>query len=102
MRKLSFAAGALAGYVLGTRAGRRRYEQIKAVSGRVWGSEPVQRRVTATQERVKAEVKAAVPGAAARVFDAAADRARRAAHSARHTLPGEAFEPATPVEPDAE
>ncbi len=34
--------GGIVGYVLGARAGRGRYEQIKRVSGKVWGSKPVQ------------------------------------------------------------
>ena len=35
MRKLTFAAGVTLGYVLGSRAGRPRYEQIVATSRRV-------------------------------------------------------------------
>ena len=35
MRKLSLLIAAAAGYVLGTRAGRERYEQIKKAATRV-------------------------------------------------------------------
>ncbi len=40
--KLLFVVGLGAGYVLGSRAGRQRYEQIKAGADKVWSSQPVQ------------------------------------------------------------
>ncbi len=40
--KLSFVAGAAAGYVLGARAGRERYETIVRIARRVAGSQTVQ------------------------------------------------------------
>src|ERR1700712_1666531 len=40
--KLLFVVGLGTGYVLGTRAGRQRYEQIKAGADKVWSSQPVQ------------------------------------------------------------
>jgi hypothetical protein len=40
--KPSLIVGALAGYVLGTRAGRQRYEDIVRLTRRVAGSQPVQ------------------------------------------------------------
>jgi hypothetical protein len=40
--KVLFVAGLAVGYVLGTRDGRRRYEQIKAAAANIWESEPVQ------------------------------------------------------------
>jgi hypothetical protein len=40
--KVLFVAGLAIGYVLGTRDGRRRYEQIKAAATNIWESEPVQ------------------------------------------------------------
>ncbi|WP_066517251.1 hypothetical protein [Curtobacterium ammoniigenes] len=43
--RLIFVAGAALGYVLGARAGRARYEQIKSVSGRFWNSSGVQKQV---------------------------------------------------------
>ena len=43
--KVLFVVGLGVGYVLGTRAGRRRYEQIKSVTARVWESPAVQRQV---------------------------------------------------------
>lgn len=41
MRKCAFILGLALGYVLGTRAGRERYEQIKKVAGAAWESTPV-------------------------------------------------------------
>ncbi|WP_244303055.1 YtxH domain-containing protein [Leucobacter coleopterorum] len=43
--KIAFVLGAAVGYVLGTRAGRERYEQIKSGAQKVWNTEPVQRGV---------------------------------------------------------
>ena len=48
--KLLFIAGGLAGYVLGARAGRQRYEQIKVAANNLWNTKPVQRRVTEVRE----------------------------------------------------
>ena len=38
---LQIATGAAAGYVLGAKAGRERYEQIAKIAGKIWGSKPV-------------------------------------------------------------
>lgn len=40
--KSSLLIGAAAGYVLGARAGRARYESIAAMARAAWGSEPAQ------------------------------------------------------------
>ena len=40
--KLAFLVGGAVGYVLGTRAGRERYESIVAASRRIGGSQTVQ------------------------------------------------------------
>ncbi|MBF4615402.1 hypothetical protein [Curtobacterium sp. VKM Ac-1376] len=48
--KLLFVAGAALGYVLGSRAGRARYEQIKTVSGKVWNSDGVQKGVHVAED----------------------------------------------------
>lgn len=50
--KIAFVLGAAVGYVLGSRAGRERYEQIKAGAERVWQTDAVQRGVDALQGRV--------------------------------------------------
>ena len=50
MSKLEFIVGVGVGYVLGAKAGRRRYEQIKARADKVWQSPTVQHKVNdATQ-----------------------------------------------------
>jgi oxygen-dependent protoporphyrinogen oxidase len=68
MPKLSFLAGLAAGYVLGARAGKQRYAQIKSVSGRVWQSRPVQKQVSAAKESARTK---AAPVVADFVADAA-------------------------------
>lgn len=51
--KLMLAAGAAAGYVLGSRAGRGRYEQISQAAAKLWGSEQVQTQVKKVEGAVK-------------------------------------------------
>ncbi|RQP10668.1 MAG: YtxH domain-containing protein [Microbacteriaceae bacterium] len=51
--KILFLAGLGVGYVLGTRAGRERYEQIKAAAANLWNAPVVQKRVDEVQEFVK-------------------------------------------------
>ena len=58
--KLSLLVGGAVGYVLGSRAGRERYEQIVAIARRVAGSQTVQ----------------ATAGVLQAQFDSAASRAR--------------------------
>ncbi|NNC12675.1 YtxH domain-containing protein [Planctomonas sp. JC2975] len=47
--KVLFVVGLGVGYVLGTRAGRERYEQIKSAAQRVWESPTVQKQVHTVQ-----------------------------------------------------
>lgn len=63
--KIGLVVGLGAGYVLGTRAGRARYEQIKTQWLKLWHADPVQRQVTKAQDYAKARV-AAVPSALVR------------------------------------
>lgn len=67
MGKLSFIAGVGVGYVLGARAGRTRYEQIKVQASRLWQSEPVQSKVATAAGAVKQQ---AVPFVAEHLGDA--------------------------------
>lgn len=53
--KILFVAGAAAGYVLGARAGRKRYEQISAAAGKFWNARPVQDVVGTAEGFAKAQ-----------------------------------------------
>lgn len=55
MGKLWFLAGGAVGYVLGAKAGRRRYEQIKGRATEVWSSDPVQAKVDTAMQAVKTQ-----------------------------------------------
>lgn len=56
--KIAFILGASIGYVLGSRAGRERYEQIKQGAITVWHTEPVQKGVDKVQSAVADQVEA--------------------------------------------
>ncbi|SFS13285.1 hypothetical protein SAMN04487846_2646 [Microbacterium sp. cf046] len=51
--KVGLVIGLAAGYVLGTRAGRERYEQIKAQVQKVWNLDPVQEQVAKAKDFAK-------------------------------------------------
>lgn len=50
MKKMAFLAGFGAGYVLGARAGRQRYDQLKSGAQGVWQNPKVQETVTHAQD----------------------------------------------------
>ncbi len=54
--KAIFVVGLATGYVLGTRAGRRRYEQIKSGAQRVWHTPVVQKGVGVAEDFASARV----------------------------------------------
>ena len=58
--KLILIAGAAAGYVLGARAGRSRYDQIAKAAGKLWESPTVQRQVNTVEEFAKDKAPAVV------------------------------------------
>ncbi|WP_406248548.1 hypothetical protein ACI7YT_01615 [Microbacterium sp. M] len=60
--KIGLVVGLGVGYVLGTRAGRERYEQIKTQWLKVWNLDPVQEQVTKVKGFV-GDKAAAIPGA---------------------------------------
>jgi len=84
MPRMSFLVGLAAGYVLGARAGKQRYEQIKTVSGKVWQSQPVQKQVAAAKESARTK-------AAPVVADFVADAARATSEKLRasRTVPSQ-------------
>jgi hypothetical protein len=73
--RIVFVAGVALGYVLGARAGRRRYEQIKAAADRVWNDKHVQKSVDQVVDGVQGFVKAKAPG----VGDAVVGQAKKVA-----------------------
>ena len=90
MGKLTFIAGMAAGYVLGARAGRQRYEQIRRTSGKVWNSGPVQKQVFNAKEVARTK-------AAPVVADMVADAARATGEKLRtsRTVEAEVIETGT-------
>lgn len=54
--KIAFVLGAAVGYVLGSRAGRERYEQIKNGAQTLWHTAPVQRGVGAVRDVAQTRV----------------------------------------------
>ncbi|BDZ48783.1 hypothetical protein GCM10025867_10240 [Frondihabitans sucicola] len=65
--KLIFVAGAAIGYVLGSRAGHQRYDQIAAGASKLWNSRPVQKQVV----KAEAAAGAALPKIVTGLFHAA-------------------------------
>lgn len=56
--KVGLVIGLGIGYVLGTRAGRERYEQIKQQALKVWNLDPVQKQVDKVKDAAKSSVMA--------------------------------------------
>jgi oxygen-dependent protoporphyrinogen oxidase len=84
--KLVFVAGAALGYVLGTRAGRKRYEQIKSNAQKVWNSDPVQKGVEQVQTFVDdhvPDVPTVLADGAKKVFDGVASRTKKSDSTAK-------------------
>jgi len=75
--KLLFITGGLVGYVLGARAGRKRYDQIASVANDIWNAAPVQRRVNEARD-FGLELVGDVPGmlvdAGKKIFSSASDK----------------------------
>ena len=67
MKKLPLLAAAAVGYVLGSKAGRQRYEQIRAGAKKVASNPMVQDATTKAQEAVKDTVTTAASTAADKV-----------------------------------
>ncbi|WP_181158426.1 YtxH domain-containing protein [Leucobacter massiliensis] len=88
--KVAFVVGAAVGYVLGTRAGRERYEQIKQGAQKLWSTEPVQKGVELVQgvaqtrlDEVKAVLARAGKGAMSALFSDSSGSGSRGAAGAR-------------------
>jgi hypothetical protein len=79
VKKLLLIGAAAAGYVLGTKAGRERYEQIKRQSSKMWNSEPVQHGV----HEAEGVAKHAASAAGTKVADAASTAGAKVAAKVR-------------------
>jgi len=71
--KITLLAGGAIGYVLGTRAGRQRYEQIKSQAQSLWNNPKVQEKATQAQDFAK-EKAPEVKDKAAEAASAAKDK----------------------------
>ncbi len=89
MKKLLLIGAAAAGYVLGTKAGRERYEQIKRQSSKVWNSEPVQHGV----HEAEGVAKQAASAAGTKVADVASTAGSRVAAKVKGDDASEPVEP---------
>lgn len=78
MHKMTLLAGAAIGYVLGARAGRQRYEQLKLQAGKAWQSPAVQDQLG----KATAQLKEKGPEVAAAASHAAVKGAGDAAKAA--------------------
>lgn len=77
--KATLLLGAAAGYVLGTRAGRERYEQIRRTAGRAWRDPRVQEKVADAESAATETARTKGPELSAKVTETArslADTAR--------------------------
>lgn len=84
IKKVTLLTAAAAGYVLGTRAGRERYEQIKKQATQAWQDPRVQQAASDAQDYVSEQVPVvkhaaqAAAGAAAEKANEVVDRAGQA------------------------
>ncbi len=83
--KLLVLAGAAAGYVVGTRAGRQRYEQIKGKADALWHDPKVQQRISEAEETVRTKA----PHVQERIGEATS----RASDKVKSTVQGDDFQP---------
>ncbi|MEJ7756670.1 MAG: hypothetical protein WKF83_10435 [Nocardioidaceae bacterium] len=82
MSKLSVIVAAGAGYVLGSRAGRERYEQIKSQAQSVWSDPRVQQRKSQAADVARDKASEAASAARARATEAAAAAKEKAGSAA--------------------
>ncbi|WP_370890771.1 protoporphyrinogen oxidase [Janibacter sp. GXQ6167] len=79
MGKLSFLSGIAVGYVLGARAGRERYEQIRAGAMQLWRSDPVQGQIDNAKHAAKTKAAPAALGVVSNAAAVAGDKLREGA-----------------------
>lgn len=81
--KVGLVIGLGIGYVLGTRAGRERYEQIKEQAAKVWNLDPVQNQVAKVKDFAKSSAMA-LPTA---LWDGATKAVKAATQAGRESAP---------------
>lgn len=89
MSKLTMIVAAGAGYVLGARAGRERYEQIRSQAQRVWSDPRVQQRKDQATETAKQKAGVAADAAkqkATQAAGAAQDKASSVTNTAKEKV----------------
>lgn len=85
--KILFVAGLGLGYILGTRAGREKYDQLKTAALKVWNDPRVQKQVDAAQDFVKDK--------APEVADFVSDTAKTVVEKVSGKTPAPAKKPTT-------
>ena len=84
MSKMTVLIAGAAGYVLGARAGRERYEQIRSAAQKVWGSPAVQSKVSVLEDKASDAAKAAAGLASEKASAAVGSVAGSVAGRVRH------------------
>lgn len=79
MKKLSVLVIGAAGYVLGSRAGRERYEQIKRQATKAWNKPVVQD----AADNVEQAVKSTASDVGSKIADAASDASAKVVHKVK-------------------
>ncbi len=87
MKKLSVLVIGAAGYVLGSRAGRERYEQIKRQATKAWNKPVVQ----SAADNVEQAVKSTASDVGSKISDAASDAGSKVVNKVK----GDKDKPAT-------
>ncbi len=82
MAKLGILIGIGAGYVLGARAGRQRYDQIAAKAQGFWSDPRVQKQATRAQDAVQEKASQAAGVAQEKASHAASAAQEKVAHAA--------------------
>ena len=79
MKKLSVLVIGAAGYVLGSRAGRERYEQIKGQATKMWNKPVVQ----SAADNVEQAVKITASDVGSKIADVATDTGAKVVHKVK-------------------
>lgn len=105
MKKLSILAVGAVGYVLGSRAGRERYEQIKSQAQKTWNRPLVQSAVDDVEQAVKhtaSDVGSKVAGAANDAGSRVAEKVKGAKDSPDDPpIPAQPYFAGDPIGPES-